>query len=121
MKNHEILDTYEALISLRERSETRLPASTVYAIIRNMRILQPIAEDITIARMDVLKEYGDPVPEQPGFFSPKIGKEDEMNKALEDLASIENDVDFIKIPISSLDGLKLSMADMDALYFMVDG
>lgn len=120
MTNKEVMETYEKLCELRERSTTRFPAKVSFAIVRNIREMQPIYEDIITTRLEVLQKYGDPTDE-PGYFSPKIGKEKIMKEELDAINNIEPSIIINMIMFSDIENLDLSIADMDALSFMVDG
>ena len=121
MKNKEIVETYEALSELRHESGIRFPASTAYAIVRNMKILQPIVESIEIARMDIVQQYGEPADGQPDYYVPKAGEYENMIQALNELGEIENQIELHKFPMNVLDNMRISLAHMEALYCMVDG
>lgn len=121
MINKKIMENYEKLCELRERSTTRFPARVSFAIVRNIKTLQSIYEDIIAVRLEILQKYGDPADE-PGYFSPKIGKEKVMKEELDSIDKAETPINQIQyISFSDIENLDLSIADMDALSFMVDG
>lgn len=121
MLNKEITEIFERLVSLRADATARFPASVAYAITRNIKTLQPFYEDIIAARAEILETYAIPSEGQPGYFVPKEGQREAMEHELEALAAIHNQVDITTIPLSALDGLGLTLENMEALYFMVDG
>lgn len=121
MTNREIEDAYVALTKLQENAELRFSAGVAYAIVRNMKILKPIVEDIVLTRIKILQKYGDPIDDQPGYYIPKEGQEETLEKALKELEQIDNDINIYQIGMSALNSVDLSIADMEALYFMVDG
>lgn len=121
MTNKEIMKTYESLMKMRDRSTTRFPARVSFAIARNIRTLEPIYEDIISSRLEVLKEYGDPT-DTPGFFTPKIGKEKVMNDELNAIDDTEvSNITLQGISFTDIENFDLSIEDMDAIYFMLDG
>jgi len=61
MKNNEIISCYEGLQNLRQAATRRLPARTSFAVIRNLKTLQPIVEDIQTAYNEIIAKYADPV------------------------------------------------------------
>jgi hypothetical protein len=61
MKNSDIMSCYEGLTNLRQGANRRLPARTSFAIIRNLKTLQPIVEDIQTAYNELIIKYAEPV------------------------------------------------------------
>lgn len=121
MTNKEIITSYEDLIDLRKSSTTRFPARVSFAIARNIRALKPIYEDIINIRMETLKEHGEPVAGEVGYFSPKLGHEEIMKKELEAIDNTEAAVCALqRFSFKDIENLDLSISDMDALYFMLD-
>lgn len=121
MLNKEVIEIFEKLMSWQGSNTIRFPASIAYAVMRNIKTLQPIYEDIIAARADILQTYASPVEDQPGYFLPKEGQQEAMEHELTALAAINNSIDIVTIPMTALDGLELTLEDMDVLYFMVDG
>lgn len=118
MLNKDIITNYKNLIELRNNNTNQFPAKVSYAIARNARVLQPIVEDIETTRLSIINKYGEPVEDSPGYFSPKEGQEDIMMKELKSLEETETNVELAYISLDFLN-LDLSIADMDALYFMI--
>lgn len=121
MTNQEVISIFEKLAEWRTSVTARFPASIAYAVLRNIKTLQPIYEDIVAARAEILQTYADPVEDNPGYFLPKEGQQEAMEHEFATLAAIENNIDIVTVPMTALDGMELTLEDMDALYFMVDG
>nr|DAR80365.1 MAG TPA: Protein of unknown function (DUF1617) [Caudoviricetes sp.] len=58
MLNKDIVTMYRGLTSLASDLETKLPAKVSFAIVRNIKLLTPIVEDIDFARQSVATSYG---------------------------------------------------------------
>nr|DAM21847.1 MAG TPA: Protein of unknown function (DUF1617) [Caudoviricetes sp.] len=58
MLNKDIVTMYRGLTSLASDLETKLPAKVSFAIVRNIKLLTPIVEDIDFARQSVAATYG---------------------------------------------------------------
>ena len=120
MTNKEIISSFEGLQNLRQAATQRLPARITFAIIRNLKILQPIVEDIQIAYNELLSKYADPIQEQPGQFKVKDGCLDQLNEEMNALYSVDNDLPLAKIKFSDIENLSFSLSETDALYFMIE-
>lgn len=56
LKNKDIVEIAEAL-SILIQDTVPLPALVSFAVVRNFKLLQPIAEDIHNERLNILKRY----------------------------------------------------------------
>lgn len=119
MKNQQIIAIYEKLLNLVQNIDTHFSAKISFAIVRNLKSLEPIVEDIMSTRMKIIEQYGEPVPGSPGNYQPKLGNTDILNKELAELGNIETSVIIHKISINDLKDYNLSLQDIDALYFMI--
>ena len=118
--NSELLSLYEKMVELSNR-DIKFSAKVSFTILQNMRMISPIVEDIEATRANILQEYGEPVPEQPGFFKARVGEEEEMATQLTELGNMENDICFKTINLEDLQNVELSLNDMEALYPMIGG
>lgn len=118
MTNKEILSIYEGLQKLRESANRRLPARTSFAIIRNLKTLQPIVEDIQTAYSELIYKYAEPV--EGDKFKVKDGCLETFNTEVTNLYAVENDVPIIKIKFSDIENLDFTLAETEALYFMIE-
>lgn len=121
MTNQEIVQNYESLVSLKKDNTIFFPAQVAYAITRNLRTLQPLYEDIINHRAQIIEANADPIDGEPGFFKPREGHEETLNGEIRALYQYDNETTISKITLNDLSRLNLSIANMDALYFMVDG
>ena len=120
MTNAEIYALGERLAQLSQQ-EISFPAKVAYAILRNQKILAPIIRDIEEVRASIVTKYCDPAPDGKDQYVPRKETADILNKELTDLASIENSsLTLHKFSLSELDGINLSVADMEALYPIIE-
>lgn len=117
MLNKDIYTLYHALQVL-VKSEDKLPAKVSFIIARNLKTLEGIVDDIDAARYQIVQSYGTPIP-QGGYKIPKE-KCEEANKELETVANIEIDVPLVKIKISDIENLNISIAMAEALMPMIE-
>ena len=124
MKNGELVNAVNQIIAMQDREkasgkplfENRI--RVVYALKKNKGILAKMVEPYEEARKELIEKCG--TTNENGTISITAGKEKEWEKGINELLNIENDVDVHAIRLCDLDGLSLSMTDMDALEFMID-
>ena len=114
MLNKDIVTMYRGLTSLASDLETKLPAKVSFAIVRNIKLLTPIVEDIDFARQSVAATYG---VEVEGGYSIPEQQIDTVNQELTAIAETEVDV---KVKMSDIENLNISVGIAEALEFMVE-
>ena len=114
MKNKEIYSLY---ITLNNLPSIKLPAKTSFSIVRNLKTLEPIVKDIEQTRLSILQEYGE---EKEGVFHFPEDKIEEVTKELESLAEVDVDVSLVKISVSDLEQLNLSVEEATNLFLMIE-
>ena len=118
MKNQEILTCFEGLQKLRQAADRRLPARTSFAIVRNIKTLQPIVEDFQDAYKELLVKYA--IPIDGDRYQVKEENIATFNTELENLQNLEVDFQIIKIKFSDIENLDFSLDETEALYFMME-
>lgn len=126
MTNAEMVAAVNRITSMQEREEKdgkKLfgnKVKIVYAIKKNketlLRLLKPYEE----ARVELLKEHGTNAALTDGVLEIRKDRKEQWNEAMKELLGIEADVDIFAVNFAELDGLSLSLNDMDAIDFMVD-
>ena len=117
MLNKDIVTMYRGLISLASDLETKLPAKVSFAIVRNIKLLTPIVEDIDFARQSVAATYG---VEAEGGYSIPEQQIDTVNQELTAIAETEVDVPIVKVKMSDIENLNISVGIAEALEFMIE-
>lgn len=120
MKNKDIMAFYEGLISLKQRVELCFSAKVAYSIIRNIKILEPIYQDIVSVRTNILNEHGVESTENPGYWNIKEGHNEIVQEEFRKIDELENDITLYKVTIEDLKGSQLSVADMEILFLMLE-
>lgn len=120
MKNSEIISCYEGLTNVRQAATRRLPARVAFAIIRNLKTLQPIVEDIQTTYNELLTKYADPVEGEDNRFKVKEGCLDPFNTEVSALYDLDTEVPIVKIKFSDIENLDFTLNETEALYFMID-
>lgn len=117
MSNKDILEITEGLSNI-VQDQSCLPASVSYSVIRNLKILSSIAEDIYNERKKIIERYG----EQVGDITYSIPEEkrDAANKELNNLLAVNTSVPLATFSIDILQGYDIPLKVMNILYFMVE-
>ena len=117
MMNKNILDAVEGLNSILEDSIS-LPASVSYAIIRNLKMMLPIAQDIYSERDKIIEKYGTKINDE--YYQIPEESRDLANQELSNLLTINTSIPLVTFPLDNLNGYDLPLKTMNILYFMVE-
>lgn len=117
MSNKDILEITEGLSNI-VQDQSCLPASVSYSVIRNLKILSSIAEDIYNERKKIIERYGEQVDDIT--YSIPEEKRDAANKELNDLLAVNTSVPLATFSIDILQGYDIPLKVMNILYFMVE-
>lgn len=120
MTNNEIYAHARQLMQAFQDGDQKLPIKVNFYLQKNKNSLISLAQDIEQARIGIAQAYGvlDESGEQYQIPDEKIA---EASKELEDLFALEQDVNIYTINADSLDDdLTLTMAQMEAIMFMVN-
>ena len=118
MRNQDILTSFEGLQKLRQAATMRLPARTSFAIVRNIKTLQPIVEDIQSTYNDLVRKYAEPVEDNQ--YKVKESEAEIFSRELTNLYNYDTEVTLMKIHFSDIEALDFSIEEIEALYFMID-
>lgn len=116
MKNGEVLELYETLQRISQNKELKFNVKLGYAMAKNKEKLRQEATIIYNLRRDIIMEHGK--VEGKDIVVPNEYV-DEVNKKVNDLMEIENDVEIILVPIDAFEDLELNMEDIEGLMRMV--
>lgn len=117
MSNKDILEITEGLSNI-VQDQSCLPASVSYSVIRNLKILSSIAEDIYNERKKIIERYGEQVDDIT--YSIPEEKRDAANKELNNLLAVNTSVPLATFSIDILQGYDIPLKVMNILYFMVE-
>lgn len=120
MLNSVIESIYAGLINLRQDATMRLPARSMFALSQDLRLLQPIVEDIQNTRVQILQRLGVQDEEnQDSFFIPPENRET-LQHEMEALDNIDNNVELRKIKLSDLDNINFSLDIMNDIFPLIE-
>lgn len=118
--NRDIIIMYQGLSQLASNDEMRLPARVSFAVARNIKVLIPIIEDIDMARQSIAETYGTLDVDNPTQYRIPENNRDTVNQELDAIMETEVDVPLVKIKMTEIEDLNISIAMAEALMFMVE-
>lgn len=122
LTNKEVLENTETLSALMQDSMP-LPAVVSFAVVRNFKTLQPIAEDIYKERLNILERYGTATMDDENgtaYYDIPKEKQQAVNQELEDLLAVTTSMPLVTFALDKLTGYDIPLGTMSALYFMVE-
>lgn len=119
MTNLEIYTITSHLFEAFQDGEQKFPVKMNFFLQRNKKTLLALAQEIEEARMNIANTYGENSGD--GNFTIAPENIEQAQKELNQLFSIEQDVDIKKISFNDLDpNMELTSAQMEALMFMIE-
>lgn len=120
LTNAQIYTYATALATAFQDTTQKLPIKVNFYLQKNKTVLTSLAQDIENARLDLIRANGELNEEGTSYRIPKE-KVEEVQKELNDLFALEQDVNIYTISIDSLsDDLTLTTGQMEAIMFMID-
>lgn len=119
LTNYEIYTYSQNLINAFTEKNQYLPAKLNFCILRNNQTLSSLTKEIEEARVNIVYQYGE--IQEDGNIKVPEDKIAIANKEIDDLFSIEQEVNILKVDIESFRDLQLSIEQMNAIMFMVEG
>ena len=116
MKNGEVLELYETLQRISQNKDLKFSVALGYMMAKNKEKLRQEAVIIYRLRRDIIMEHGR--IDGKDIIVPNEYV-DEVNKKVNDLMEIENDVEIMQVPIDAFENLELNMEDIEGLMKMV--
>ncbi len=126
MTNKEMVDAVNRIISMQEREEVKKEKlfgsriKIVYAIKKNKEKLLQLLKPYNESREELLEECKEKEVQSGGEIKIREDCLGKWNKAMEELLNIEVEVDIHTVKFSEVEGLALSLNDLDAIEFMLE-
>lgn len=117
--NYQIYDYAQALLPLLNDETIYIPAKANFYIQKNLHLLIEASQDIEKARLKIAQHYGILNKEKNQYVIPE-DKVKEANNEINDLFSIEQNLDIKPIQIKDLGDIQLTPKQMQALMFMIE-
>lgn len=120
MTNNEIYSHANQLMAAFQDGSQKLPIKVNFYLQKNKNALLALAQDIEKSRIEIAENYGTLDTETNQYVIP-ADKIESASKELEDLFSLEQEVQIYTVNIDSLsDDLAMTTAQMEAIMFMID-
>lgn len=120
LTNAEIYDYTRVLMKEFYDDSLKLPIKMNFYLQKNKKTLFDLAQEIEKSRLEIASAYGE-LDEETQQYQVPADKVEAASKDLNELFSIEQDVNIYKINIDSLsDDFVLTTAQMEAIMFMIE-
>lgn len=117
--NNEIYQIANILTKAFDNLDIYIPAKANFFIQKNISTLAAAAQEIEKSRLEIAKHYGVLDEENQQYKIPE-DKLEEASKELEDLFSIEQELDIKTFSIEALGNAEFTPAQMQAMMFMIE-
>ena len=117
--NNEIYQIANNALSNLDNLNIYIPAKANFFIQKNISTLAAAAQEIEKSRIEIAKHYGILDEENQQYKIPE-DKLEEASKELEDLFSIEQELDIKTFSIEALGNAEFTPAQMQAMMFMIE-
>lgn len=117
--NQQIYQIANNAISNLDNLNIYIPAKANFFIQKNISALAAAAQEIEKSRLEIAKHYGVLDEEGQQYKIPE-DKLEEASKELEDLFSIEQELDIKTFSIEALGNAEFTPAQMQAMMFMIE-
>lgn len=120
LTNGQIYDYTSELMQEFYDESLKLPIKMNFYLQKNKKILFELAQEIEKSRIEIANSYGE-LNEETQQYQVPADKVEAASRDLNELFSIEQDVNIYKINIDSLsDDYALTTAQMEAIMFMIE-
>lgn len=117
MTNLEIYAYADSLMNA-FKEDVKLPVKVNFYLQKNMTRMTEAGKEIEKARMDIIQRYGTPTEDGQNIEVPADMVET-VNKELEDLFALEQEIKVNEIALDAFDGIDLTSAQVAAISFMI--
>lgn len=117
MTNLEIYAYADALMNA-FKEEITLPVKVNFYLQKNMTRMIEAGKEVEKARMEIIQKYGTPT-EDGQNIEVSADMVETVNKELEDLFALEQEIKVNEIALDAFDGIDLTSAQVAAISFMI--
>lgn len=117
MTNLEIYAYADALMNA-FKEEITLPVKVNFYLQKNMTRMIEAGKEVEKTRMEIIQKYGTPT-EDGQNIEVSADMVETVNKELEDLFALEQEIKVNEIALDAFDGIELTSAQVAAIAFMI--
>lgn len=117
MTNLEIYAYADALVNA-FKEEVTLPVKVNFYLQKNMTRMIEAGKEIEKTRVEIIQKYGTPTEDGQNIEVPADNVEI-VNKELEDLFALEQEIKVNEIALEAFDGIELTSSQVAAIAFMI--
>ena len=117
--NNQIYQIANNALSNLDNLNIYIPAKANFFLQKNLQTLAATAQEIETSRLEIAKHYGELDEEGQQYKIPE-DKLEEASKELNDLFSIEQELDIKTFSIEALGNAEFTPAQMQAMLFMIE-
>lgn len=119
LANYQIFEYTQSLLNIFENDNLYIPVKANFYIQKNIKIIAAAGEEIEKSRLQIAQHYGVLDKEKNQYIVPP-DKIAEANKEINDLFSIEQDLDIKTFKLEDLGNAEFTPKQMQAIMFMIE-
>lgn len=116
---NQLIYEYASQLGAFANCDIKIPVKVNFFLQKNIRLIQDAAKEIEQTKMFIAAQYGVPNEEGTGYNIPKENMET-VAKELNDLFTIEQDLNIHIFNLEDFDGLEFTYTQMSAIMFMIE-
>ena len=117
--NNQSIYEYAKELQVFKNCNIKIPVKINFFLQKNIRLIQTTATEIEQAKMSIAAAYGIINEERTGYNIP-VENTDIVNEELNDLFTIEQELNIHVFKLDDFDGLELTYQQMSAIMFMIE-
>ena len=117
--NYQLYQYAQDLFGIFENNNLYIPVKANFYIQKNIKLIAAAGEEIEKSRLQIAQHYGTLDQEKNQYIIPPE-KIEEANKEINDLFSIEQDLDIKTFKIEDLGNAEFTPKQMQAIMFMIE-
>ena len=119
LTNYQIYQYSQELLNMFADFDLYIPAKANFLIQKNFKIITDASVEIEKTRLEIAQHYGTLDQEQNIFIVPP-DKIEIANHEIQDLFTIEQELNICPIKLNDLNDIKLTTKQMQAIMFMIE-
>ena len=119
LTNYQIFEYMQNFINIFENNNLYIPVKANFLIQKNIKLIAAAGEEIEKSRLQIAQHYGVLDKEKNQYIVPS-DKIAEANKEINDLFSIEQDLDIKTFKLEDLGNAEFTSKQMQAIMFMIE-